>query len=346
MDALAADSAKSRKRKRAPQAAAAVLAGGMFLLLAGLVLSIVFGAVEIQPHTVWDAVFRYDSSSSIHLVIRELRLPRALAGVFVGAGLAVAGAVMQGLTRNPLADSGLLGLNAGAALVLAVCFALVPGLSYFLLMVFCFAGAALGAVLAYGVGSFGKGGINPQRLTIAGAAVSALLLALSEGISLLFRVSQDLAFWYAGGLAGIQWIQVKSALPWLAGGIAAAMMFSRSLTVLSMGEEVASGLGQHTGRVRMACLLIVVVLAGCSVSLAGPVAFVGLIIPHMARVLVGLDYRWIIPCSAVLGALLMVYADLAARMIRPPYETPVGALIALLGVPVFLWLARRDRGIL
>lgn len=320
-----------------------VILTGIALIVLGIALSISVGAVDIKLVTVWDAIFRYQPDNQSHLVIQELRLPRAIAGAVVGAGFAVAGAVMQGMTRNPLADSGLLGLNAGAGFVLALSFAILPGLAYSQLILLCFLGAALGAGLVYGISSFAKGGATPVRLTIAGAAVSSLLIAFSEGISLMYRIGQDLAFWYAGGLAGTQWIQLKWSWPWMAVGILAAILLSRSITVLSMGDEVASGLGQNTAFVKLACIMIVVVLAGGAVSMAGPIAFVGLVVPHVVRLLVGIDYRWIIPCSAVLGSLLMVYADVAARIVRPPYETPVGALIALIGVPVFLFLARKEK---
>ncbi len=313
------------------------------MLLFGIALSISVGVISIKLGTVWDSWVRFDQDVNHHLVIRDIRLPRALAGVLTGAGFAVAGAVMQGLTRNPLADSGLLGLNAGAGLMLAICFAFLPRLPYSQVMLLSFAGAAIGASLVFGIGAMGRGGMTPLRLTIAGAAVTSLLLALSEGIAIMYRIGQDLAFWYAGGLAGMEWEQVKWSFPWIGGGILAAIFYSRSLTVMSMGDDVATGLGQAVTRVRIVCMLAVLVLAGSAVSMAGPIAFVGLIIPHAVRMLVGTDYRFVIPCSAVVGGLLMVYADIAARMIQPPYETPIGMLVAMIGVPVFLILARRDR---
>lgn len=250
---------------------------------------------------------------------------------------------MQGMTRNPLADSGLLGLNAGAGFVIAICFAFFPGLPYMYLILLSFVGAALGAMLVYGVSSMSKGGLTPVRLVLAGAALSALLSALSEGIALYFRVGQDMAFWYAGGTAGIQWNHLKIMLPWIAAAILGAIALSRSVTMLSLGDDVARGLGQRTGLVKLGGTAIVLVLAGAAVSVVGAVGFVGLLIPHVTRKLVGVDYRLIIPCSAVLGSLLVVIADLAARMVNPPYETPVGAVIALIGVPFFLYLARKER---
>lgn len=325
-----------------PFFATVILFGGIALLVLGLALSISVGAADIKLSTVWEAVFQFNPDLTQHQIIQELRLPRALAGALVGACFAVAGAIMQGMTRNPLADSGLLGINAGAGFVLALIFAFFPGLPFYFLILYSFAGAALGMFLVYGIATISKGGLSPVRLALAGSAVGALLVAISEGIAIYFHIGQDLAFWYAGGVAGTKWLQLKIMAPWVAGGLLGAMMLSRSITLLSLGDEVASGLGQRTGWVKLAGSVLVLVLAGAAVSAVGSIGFIGLVIPHVARYLVGVDYRWIIPCSAVLGSLLTVMADTAARMINPPYETPIGALIALIGVPFFLYLARRE----
>ncbi len=332
-----------QKLKSRPWAATLIIFGGIAALIFGLGLSVSFGAADIKFAIVWEAIFHFNPDITDHHVIWELRLPRVLGGAMVGASFAVAGAIMQGMTRNPLADSGLLGLNAGAGFALAICFAFFPGLPFMYIIMFCFLGAGIAAGLVYGIGALAKGGLTPMRLVLAGAALSALLSALSEGISLLFRVGQDIAFWYAGGLAGTKWLQLKIMLPWIAVAIAGAIALSRSVTLLSLGEDIARGLGQRTKLIKLACAIIVLILAGSAVSVVGAVGFVGLIIPHLTRKLVGVDYRWIIPCSAVLGSLLVVFADLAARMVNPPEETPVGALIALIGVPFFLYLARKER---
>jgi iron complex transport system permease protein len=326
-----------------PLAATVIFFGGIAVLLFSLALSISVGAADINLSTVWDSIFHFDGENVQHLIINELRMPRALAGALVGAAFAVAGAVMQGMTRNPLADSSLVGLNAGAGLMLAICFAFIPGLSYLEIMFMCFAGAAVALGIVYGIGSLAKGGLTPVRLTLAGAAVGALLLAITEGIAIYYRIGQDMAFWYAGGVAGTKWVQIKIIAPWILGGLLGAMAISRQITVLSMGDEVAQGLGQRTGWVKALSIIIVLLLAGAAVSVVGAVGFVGLVIPHIARILVGVDYRFIIPCSAILGGLLMVVADIGARMINPPVETPVGAIIALIGVPYFLYLVTKMR---
>nr|WP_239389654.1 iron ABC transporter permease [Sporosarcina sp. ACRSM] len=324
-----------------PIMATFIMIGGMIGLLFAIGLSISFGAADIELATVWSSVFHFQPELTSHQIIQEIRLPRVLGAALVGACFAVAGSIMQGMTRNPLADSGLLGLNAGAAFMLAICFAFFPGLPYMYIILFSFLGAAVGAGLVYGVGSVAKGGLTPMRLVLAGAAVSALLAALSEGIAIHFRIGQDLAFWYAGGVSGTKWEHLQIMTPWIVVAIAGAIVLSKSITLLSLGDEVAIGLGQRTGVIKFFGALIVLVLAGAAVSVVGAVGFVGLIVPHLTRFLVGNDYRWIVPCSAILGSLLVVLADFAARMVNPPYETPIGALIALLGVPFFLYLARK-----
>ncbi|MBA2875252.1 iron complex transport system permease protein [Anoxybacillus caldiproteolyticus] len=320
-----------------------VLVVGVLAIVFGIALSISVGAANIHLSTVWEAIVHYNSNQTEHAIIRDLRLPRALADVLVGASFAVAGAIMQGMTRNPLADAGLLGLNAGSALMVAVCFAFLPGLSYNSLILFSFLGAAVAAGLVYGISSLARGGLTPVRLVLAGAAVSALLTALSEGIAIHFQLSQELAFWYAGGVAGVKWSQLKVMTPWLVIALVGALLLSRSITLLSLGDEVATGLGQKTVLVKMVGTIIVLLLAGVSVSAVGPIGFVGLVVPHFARFFVGVDYRWIIPCSAVIGGGFMIIADIGARMINPPYETPIGVLFALIGVPFFLYVSRKGR---
>jgi iron complex transport system permease protein len=241
-----------------------------------------------------------------------------------------------------------MGLNAGAGFALSICFAFFPELTYTRIILFSFLGAGAGAALVNGAAFAGpaflrRGETSPMRLVLAGAAVSALLAALSQGIALYFNVAQGIMFWTAGGVASSNWEQIGIMLPWIAGALLGAMALSPAISLLSLGEDTAKGLGVNTAAVHILCALVVLVLAGVSVSVVGPVSFVGLIIPHIARFLVGVDYRRVIPFSAVLGALLMVLADLGARMLNPPFETPVGAVIALIGVPFFTYLARRQQ---
>lgn len=336
------EAAKAVSLKSRPWTAALILVGGVIALLLSIGVSVSFGAADIRFLTVWQAIFHYNPDLTQHQIIQELRLPRVLGGALVGSSFAVAGAIMQGMTRNPLADSGLLGLNAGAGFAMALCFAFFPGLPFMYLILYSFLGAGLGAGLVYGIGSLARGGLTPLRLVLAGAALSALLTALSEGIALYFRIGQDLAFWYAGGIAGTGWLQLKIMSPWVLVATVGAFLLSRSITMLSLGDDVAKSLGLRSGAVKLAGTVIVLILAGAAVSVVGSVGFVGLMIPHLTRKLVGVDYRLIIPCSAVLGALLVIFADLAARLVNPPYETPIGALIAILGVPFFLYISFKE----
>ena len=312
-------------------------------LVLGVAWSVSVGAANIDFRTVWTAVFAYNPELTAHQIIQEVRLPRVVIGAMVGACFAVAGAIMQGMTRNPLASPSIMGLNAGAGFFLVLAFAFMPGMSYTGLILVSFFGAGFGAALVFGIGSLSRGGLTPVKLALAGAAVTALLSSLTTGLVIYYDLAQDVLFYTAGGVQGTRWEQVRLMLPWFAVGMLAAIAISRHITVLSLGDDIAVGLGQRTGLVKAAGTVIVLLLAGAAVAVAGGVGFIGLVIPHIARFLVGLDYRLIIPSSMLLGALLLVLADLGARMVNPPFETPVGLITALVGVPFFLYLARRDR---
>lgn len=333
-------------KKRHPRTAGMMIISGTGLLAMIMAFSITKGAANIPLSSVWNILFHFNAADTQHLIVMDLRLPRVLASAMVGAALAVAGAVMQGVTRNPLADSGLMGLNAGAGFALSICFAFLPGLSYIQLIFLSFMGATIGAGLTYGIASLRRGGVNPMRLVLAGAAVSALLAALSQGIAMYFNVAQNVMFWTAGGVAGSNWEQLQFITPWIAVALLGAIVLSPAISIMSLGEEVAKGLGINTITVNLLCAIAVLMLAGVAVATVGAVGFVGLVVPHFTRFLVGMDYRLIIPVSAVSGSLLMVLADLGARTLNPPFETPIGALTALIGVPFFLYLSRKDRRML
>ncbi|WP_257351028.1 FecCD family ABC transporter permease [Pseudalkalibacillus decolorationis] len=326
-----------------PKAAAAILLIGLMAIILAMAASIMIGVREISLSTLWHSLFSFNPEDELHEIIRSIRLPRVLAGALVGAGFAVAGAMMQGMTRNGLADPGLLGVNAGSGFVLVLVFAFFPKLPFEAMIIFSFIGAALGAGLVYGVAFFAKGGLSPVRLVLAGAVIGSLLTGLSQAITLLYQITYDLTFWSAGGVSTADWLQVSVMAPWIAGGIIAAFILSRFITILSLGEEIAIGLGQRTKLIRGLATLIVLILSGAAVSTVGGVGFIGLIVPHIVRYLVGVDYRWIIPCSAVIGALLVVLADIGAKTVNMPYETPLGSIIAVIGIPFFLYLARKER---
>ncbi|PFS63330.1 ferrichrome ABC transporter permease [Bacillus cereus] len=310
-------------------------------LIGSIFLAIAFGAKDIHLQTVWEAVFDYNPKVTQHQIIYELRLPRVIGAAVVGAAFAVAGAVMQGVTRNPLADAGVLGINAGAMFVVALSFAFFPHMPYSYLMIVSFIGAVLSTVLIFIIGSATSGGLTPMRLTIAGAVMAALLHSLSSGVAIYYDLSQDLAFWYAGGVAGVKWEHLKFLVPIILITTVFATVIGRSISLISMGDDVATNLGVKTNRTRILGMIIVVILAGVSVSAVGSIGFVGLVIPHIARKLVGVNYRLIIPMSALLGAMLLVLADLGARTVNPPKELAIGIMVALVGVPFFLYIARK-----
>lgn len=306
-----------------------------------LLSSIAFGAAAIAPADVWAALFAFNPASTEHLIIRTLRMPRAAVAALVGAALGTAGALMQGITRNPLADPGILGINTGAALgvVAAVFFLRISSLSLYAL--FAFAGATLTAGAVYILGSLGRGGPTPLNLTVAGAALTALLGSFTTGVLLLNqRTLEEVRFWLAGSVAGRDLNLLVQVAPYLLVGLILALALGRQITTIALGDDVAKGLGQRTGWVKALAAIATVLLAGGAVAVAGPIGFVGLVIPHVVRFLVGADYRWIFPYSAIIGAIFLVLADVAARLVLRPVELPVGVMTALIGGPLFVYLVR------
>ncbi|WP_018883793.1 FecCD family ABC transporter permease [Paenibacillus massiliensis] len=320
-----------------------VLLLAILLLACSMFMGISFGAKDLTISNVWEAVFSYDRSSTAHQIIQEVRLPRVIAAALVGAAFAVAGALMQGVTRNPLADVGVLGINAGAMFVVALSFVLFPHLPFTVLMLLAFSGALASTAFIYLLGAGTPGGLTPMKLTLAGTVVAALLHSLTSGIAIYFELSQDLAYWYAGGVAGVEWEQLRVVLPVILVVLFIALILGRSISIIALGEEVATNLGVHIRKVRVYAIVFALLLAGVSVSAVGSIAFVGLVIPHIARKLVGVNYTYVIPMSAVLGSILLVLADLGARMADPPKELAIGVVVAIIGVPFFLYVARKER---
>ncbi|MDL4842999.1 FecCD family ABC transporter permease [Aquibacillus rhizosphaerae] len=325
-----------------PIVATIILFGGLAILVLSIGLSIMYGASDIDFITIWQSLTQFDPSSTSHQIIRGLRIPRALAAALIGASLAMSGAIMQGMTRNPLASPSIMGVTAGATFMIAISYAVMPGSSNFTIMLWAFSGAALGTSIVFGIGSLSKSGLTPVKLALAGTAVTALLSSISSGIAIHFNVAKDISFWYAGGVSSIQWMHVQLLAPVAIIGLTIALLLANSITVLNLGDDVAKGLGQQTIITKLTGTLVVLLLTGAAVSVSGTIGFIGLVIPHITRFLVGVNYRWIIPCSAILGGLLLVIADTVSRMVNPPFETPVGTITALVGVPFFLYLARRE----
>ncbi|NJK28632.1 MAG: iron ABC transporter permease [Acaryochloris sp. SU_5_25] len=313
---------------------------GAFLLLLCLIYSVTLGARDIPLHAILASFITFDSSYD-HLVIQTLRVPRSLMAIAVGAALAVSGALMQGLTRNPLSETGILGIEAGGALAVVVTLFLFGSSSVSVYAAVAFLGAAIAAVLVYGLGTLGRGGATPLNLTVAGAAMTALISSITTAILIVSqRTLEEIRFWLAGSLAGRDWALFIQVLPFMVGGLLLAFLLGRQITTLNLGEDVARSLGQNTIFIKVLTAVSVVLLAGSSVAIAGPIGFVGLIVPHMVRFFIKTDYRWILPYSAVLGAILLLVSDIAARVLLKPQELPVGVMTALVGAPVFVYLAK------
>lgn len=319
---------------------------GLILLSFGILLSISIGSKNINFSTVISSLFSNENNLTTN-IINDVRLPRALMGALVGGFLAVSGAIMQGITRNPIADPSVMGITQGATFTIAISLVLQKIYSNFAPsgfknMIFAFVGASISGILVYFISSRTKKKVDSTKLALAGTAIGTLLVSLAMAISMYFNLSQQLSFWVSGGLASANWEGVK--LLFISGGIGFIMclIMAPKITILSLGEEIAIGLGQNTNLIRLICLIIVILMTGASVSVSGNIVFVGLIVPQIAKGIVGTDYKFIIPSSLVLGSLLLVYSDILSRIINPPYETPVGSITAILGVPMFIYLVRKE----
>ncbi|ANY09370.1 FecCD family ABC transporter permease [Pseudonocardia sp. HH130630-07] len=330
--------APARFRTRATTAWA--LPAAVSLVLVATVLSMKVGARPLSWGELADGMLRF-SGDQADFVVRHVRIPRTLAGLLAGGCLGLAGAVAQGVTRNPLAGPGTLGVNAGAAaaMILVMSTAGIGSLAGHVW--FGFAGGAVAAAAVYAVGGSGRDGATPVKLALAGAAVSALLTALTSAFVLLDReLFARYRYWVIGSLARAELTTVLQALPFVLAGLVLAVALTRRLDAVALGEDTARGLGARPGVTRVTGLAAVVVLAGTATALAGPVAFVGLVAPHAARTLVGTAHRWVLPLSALLAMGLVLLADVAGRIVIAPEEIQIGVTAALLGGPVFLHLVR------
>ena len=312
---------------------------GVVTLIA--LVSVAFGSKSIAMGEVMDALFAFDGSHD-QVIVRSLRIPRTLVGLGVGIALGLAGAVMQGVTRNPLADPGILGVNAGAALAVVVAIYAFGVTDLTVYVWFAFVGALLAALGVYALGSLGRGGATPVKLALAGAAVTAMLGSLTTAVLLLDVATLDqFRFWVVGSLAGRDAAVARQVTPFLVVGSILALGSGRALNALGLGDDVARSLGSRIVLARAVAAGSVVLLVGAAVAAAGPIGFVGLTVPHVARAMTGPDYRWILPYSALLAPILLLGADVAGRIVARPAELQVGVVTAFLGAPVFVALVRR-----
>ncbi|MGP5252911.1 MULTISPECIES: FecCD family ABC transporter permease [Brachybacterium] len=312
------------------------------LLLAVTAASVAVGARDIAFATIWESLVAYDSDLAEHLMIREMRIPRTVVGLVIGPALGLCGALIQAFTRNPLADPGILGVNAGAtfAVTLAVGFlGLASPLGY---IWFALAGAGAVTVLVYLLGSIGGGRSTPAKLVLAGVAISAVLGGLTSAVILADREAfDDLRFWGVGSIGGRQLDVVLSFAPFIAVGVLIALAVARPLNALALGDELGAALGVRIGIVRLGVIVAVTLLAGTATALAGPIGFLGLMVPHVVRWIVGPDQRWIMAYTLLVSPALLLIADIVGRIIMPSGELRVGLVTAVVGAPVLILLARR-----
>ncbi|MNF42967.1 putative siderophore transport system permease protein YfiZ precursor [compost metagenome] len=314
---------------------------GVVLLLSS-VLSLAVGATWIPLSQIAAAFVHPDPLSVSHVLVTTTRLSRTLMAMAVGASLAVAGALMQALTRNPLASPGLFGINAGATFFIILCSSLFSLSSPDAWLWSAFIGAAVAGSLVWLIGNMGQGSLSPLRIVLAGAAMAALFSAFSQALLVVNQDGLDtVLFWLAGSLTERS---LSVAAPLLICGVLGlfgAMLLAGQVNVLDAGEEIATGLGQRTGLIRLLMSVLVVCLAGSAVALAGSIGFIGLLVPHMVRKGLSIDHRWLLPGCALLGAIVLLLADTLSRVLILPQEVPVGVMTALFGAPFFILLARR-----
>ncbi|HEY9315118.1 FecCD family ABC transporter permease [Williamsia sp.] len=316
---------------------------GLAVLALACLLSIAIGAKDIPLGTVWDALWTYDNSND-HIIIRDLRIPRTVLGLIVGMALGIGGAVIQAMTRNPLADPGILGINQGAAFAVALAVGILGVGGIWAYIWFAFAGTVVAMIVVYALGSVGRGGATPIRLTLSGVAVGAFLTGITTGLILVDpRAFDQMRNWYAGTIAG-RGLEVSGAIaPFVVVGLVLAFSIARPLNAVAMGDDLARSLGANIARTRVLGFIAVMLLCGAATAAAGPIAFVGLMVPHVARWIVGPDQRWIMAYTLVGAPILLLLSDVIGRVIVRPGEMPVGVVTAFVGAPVLIFLVRRGK---
>lgn len=313
-------------------------------MAATVALSVMHGSKPIPYETVRQALFHYDADNLDHLIVATSRLPRAAGALLIGSFLAVSGALMQGMTRNYLASPSIMGISDGSLFAVTVCMIIAPASSSLQLISVSLLGSAAGAALVFGIARLLPGGLSPVSLAVLGTIIGMFLSGSAQALSVYFQVSQNISFWYNARLHLLTPELLQVAAPFAAVGLTLALLMARPVSALSLGEESAAGLGLRVRTVKALTMLAVVVLTGASVALVGKIAFIGLVIPHIARYIAGQDYTRIVPLAAVLGALFLGWCDIAGRFLNPPFETPIGVVTALFGVPYFLYLIKTRGG--
>lgn len=321
--------------------AIAFISACSIIAIAGLVVAISAGAKSIPLQTVWNSIFHYEDILDMQLV-RDVRIPRVICTALVGGILGITGAMMQGVTRNEVAEPSLMGITQGATFAIAIAGA--NSTIYGLLgnTVAAFIGAMISGLLVLAFSMKNARNMNLSRLLLAGTALSTFFISMATIIALLTNKSQNLAFWISGGFRAVTWDSVKLVL--IVGGITTviALLMAPKINIVNLGEEVCIGLGENPVKIRMITLLLLIPMCAVCVAVAGNIAFIGLIVPHIVRRLLGQDYRMIMPVSFLFGATLVIWADVLARLVNQPYETPIGLFTSLVGVPLFIWMIRKE----
>jgi len=317
------------------------------MLLIALALSLIaglaFGAANIPMSDVKAFILGLESNNNT-IILYEIRFPRVIAAGLVGMALSVSGAYMQGITRNPLASPSLFGITAGASAALSFSLVAFKNINPYGVLLACLLGSLTAGLLVFSISMSGRHSLSNNKTILAGAAVSTLLYAISDAISLRFSLSKQMTMWASSGLIGSSYKEILVVLPIIIIGLVLSLAYSKKLTLLSLDEELAVSLGENVKTLRIVFFFMVTFLTGSAIALSGSIVFVGLVVPHFVRKLVGGDYQRIIPVSILVGAIFLILADLASRVVNIPYETPVTAVLAVVSYPLFLYVVRKGGG--
>lgn len=313
------------------------------LLIVGLILAVRLGSVPINFTDIYNSIFNYSETLEL-ILVRDIRIPRALCVLFTGGILGMTGAMIQGVTRNPIAEPSILGISQGATLIIAIFYAIGITINTKNVMIASFIGALLTGLIVLGFISKKANNNSIAKILLAGTAMSTFFISLTTIVGLLSNQSQMIGFWVSGGFRNAGWndfalISIVGTL-----GLITAVLLSPKINILNLGDDVAIGLGENPEKIRFITLMIMIPMCAAAVAVGKNIAFVGLIVPQIVRKILGEDYRINIPCSFLLGALLLTYADIAARLMFDPYETPIGVFTVLIGIPFFINAARKERG--
>lgn len=329
--------------KQSKKHTALFISCSLLLLVIGMVLAVRSGSVPISFSDIFNSIFNYNETLQLMLV-KDVRIPRALCVVFTGGILGATGAMIQGVTRNPIAEPSILGVSQGATLVISIFYAAGIAVNTKNVMIASFIGALITGIIVLMFISKKANNNSIAKILLAGTAMSTFFMSLTTIIGLLSNQSQMIGFWVAGGFRNVSWSDFNLVAVVGILGLLVGVFLSPKINILNLGDDVAIGLGESPERIRIITLIAVIPMCAAAVAVGKNIAFVGLIIPQIVRKILGEDYRRNIPCSFLLGAVLLIYADIAARMIFNPYETPIGVFTALIGIPFFISIARRERG--